>query len=784
MGIIKKGKQGLFRLTVLSAFLLSGAALYAEPVKENILKSTGARASGMAGAFTAVADDYSAFYWNPAGLVLMDRITGSVFFDSVYHGKQTDFGFNYTHPVMDTMSAAFTYYKGIYADSKYADDILYFSFASFLDAGKKYALGANLKFNNTGLTEGPQSYGRGGGLDMGLMIFPDFLEKKMRFGFLAQDMESVIEWNNGTKQRVPLLFKMAVSYSIDPTAIVALDIDMLQYTASTREARTGVHLGGEKWFLLTDIGNFGVRGGFMWREAMEQNHRFTFGLSYGREDFVADYVYILPVGDFGESHKLNFSWFFAPRQKYEYKEPSGDGVVKVDGKAKELKITADEQAVEERYKYMELWLSNKYLSPNKDTVQDSVELRLKNMPPDPEGAQWSLSFINAAGAAVYDMNGKLPLPESFTWTGETKDGGQANDGDYAAVFSVYYGGVEVWKKARVVTVDTGVPQFDANLYPKVFAPHKKSAVKELNVDIQPNITDVKSWTFTVQDSAGQAVRRISGDGFARQISWNGRDASGNTVKDGKYRVELILRDFAGNKYGITEPFTVDTYVAGMSVKPGLRIFSAGKQTVSFEPDFPEPARIKSWDLEIYAPDGSVIKSWKDRNMAVKNITWDGTDNLKNTVRAGTVYRYRCTALQKNGISTEDTGFIQSALPEFKDAGIELTLAAVDFEKGDIAIPAGEYGYLNQAAEAIKKYARDYFVYIKSYSTDDANPEKNVQLSVSRAAAVMDYLVNSQGVPAKNIYCIGYGDGEYVLGTEIKQEMPKTGGRVEVDLLTR
>lgn len=42
----------------------------------------GARALGMGGAYTAVSDDYSAIYWNPAGLALMRR---SEFFGEVSH---------------------------------------------------------------------------------------------------------------------------------------------------------------------------------------------------------------------------------------------------------------------------------------------------------------------------------------------------------------------------------------------------------------------------------------------------------------------------------------------------------------------------------------------------------------------------------------------------------------------------------------------------------------------------------------------------------------------------
>src|SRR6478735_5595685 len=56
------------------AFLLAAALLVlSRPVVAQTFDIVGTRAAGMGGAFVAVADDASATYWNPAGLV-----TGSV----------------------------------------------------------------------------------------------------------------------------------------------------------------------------------------------------------------------------------------------------------------------------------------------------------------------------------------------------------------------------------------------------------------------------------------------------------------------------------------------------------------------------------------------------------------------------------------------------------------------------------------------------------------------------------------------------------------------------------
>ncbi len=769
-----KGKQ----FAILILVLLLPYAIFGGVIKDDISKGAGARAAGMGGAFTAVADDYSAYFWNPAGLVLVDRMNVNVSYDSVFKGKEYDFGINYTHPLFDSMTVSATYFKGMYSSSKYSDDILYLTAAGYLEDSRTYALGANIKFINTGLSNGLAS-GRGSSLDIGVMVFPDFLEKKIKFGFLAQDLEAVIAWDNGVRQRVPLLFKMGASYAFDKTAVIDMDIDLLQANEGMNHSRAGVHIGGEKWFLSRAIGNFGFRAGFFWREALNPNHKFTAGISYGREDFVLDYVYMPGVNSLGDTHKLDISYFFGNRDKTGYRPP-----VIIEEEKKIIAVKPGElETVSEIYKNMDLIPSQKYLSTSKESRYKEAVFNLKNKPADPQGIEWVFDILDAAGNQVKQEKGASVLAQSFTWNGETSPGVTAKDGDYIAQLAVNINGKTAWRKAKVITVDATPPSFDVVLYPKVFAPVKTSRINELTMDIKTRASDIKSWTLTIRDAEGRALRKMSGDGYTGKLSWGGKDALDNAVKDGAYDAYISMEDYAGNVYAMAEAFTIDTAITKVGVKVANIIFKAGKESVVFSPSFNSPERVKYWDLEIYGKNNRVIKSYRNRPVTVKSLTWDGTDEKSVYVRAGSTYRYAITAYQKNEITSEKDGLVQSALPEFKDAGIELTLAAIDFDKNSKSLPVSEYGYLNQASEAVKKFAKDYFLFIKGYATDAGSPEENLKLSIERAEAVKDYLFTAQGVSEDNIYIIGYGDGEYA-DQAARDEIEKSGRRVEVELLTK
>jgi hypothetical protein len=93
---------------LLAAVLLASPALGAETAAFLDI-GPGARAIGLGGAYTALADDADAVYWNPAGLARLEKRNASLSHAELNQGNRHDF-LSYAHPTSRAvLGAAFTY---------------------------------------------------------------------------------------------------------------------------------------------------------------------------------------------------------------------------------------------------------------------------------------------------------------------------------------------------------------------------------------------------------------------------------------------------------------------------------------------------------------------------------------------------------------------------------------------------------------------------------------------------------------------------------------------------
>jgi len=210
----------------------------------------GARALGMGGAFVAVADDASACYWNPAGLVQLKNKEVQAMYSLLSIDRKYNF-LNYAQPLKDDRCfgvSVVDFGVGDIRETKSPEDknigmfddqenALIVSYAGNMENG--LLLGGNLKYITQSMnpSEGKKS-ADGIGVDMGMLWKA---KPNLTVGLLLQDVGGSLKWNTGHKDRLPVVIKAGTAYRLmDNNLLLAFDVEKVVHNKKSR-----LHLGGE-----------------------------------------------------------------------------------------------------------------------------------------------------------------------------------------------------------------------------------------------------------------------------------------------------------------------------------------------------------------------------------------------------------------------------------------------------------------------------------------------------------------------------------------------------------
>jgi cytochrome c-type biogenesis protein CcmH/NrfG len=210
----------------------------------------GSRALGMGGAFTAISDDATAAYWNPAGLSCLEQTGITGFHSSLFEGSSLDF-FSIGYPTVRFGGLGFAFLRvgtdGIqaYDDRSGSLGQIDFSQSEMIFAyGRRIPLnvnvGASVKIVNQRMGELSAD---GAGFDIGAFYSVPYV-KGIALGLLLRDMPGAKLKLVEQVERTPRTIRIGASYRDSLRG--GRDVVLLALDASLPEkASTNVSVGGE-----------------------------------------------------------------------------------------------------------------------------------------------------------------------------------------------------------------------------------------------------------------------------------------------------------------------------------------------------------------------------------------------------------------------------------------------------------------------------------------------------------------------------------------------------------
>ena len=292
-------------VTLLVLITVAPASFAKEPQggRESLfLLGAGARALGMGGAFSALADDASGVYWNPAGLSLLQYRELSLMHISLYDETSYDF-VAAVWPILDlgaigiggirlgTNSIEFRDRYGPLGEHDYATGQYWVSYGRSIY--KSIHGGINFKLVNENLGDFSATTA---GIDFGILFR---YKKFLSLGVNLQDAIAGKLKLSQTDEDIPYNIKsgLAISWKNRGNTFglaIAGDID------KTEDQPAMAHLGGE--VMLTQ---------YLYGRAGYDREYMTFGGGIKYRLAAVDYAY--KENDFlGGSHRVSLTFFFGP----------------------------------------------------------------------------------------------------------------------------------------------------------------------------------------------------------------------------------------------------------------------------------------------------------------------------------------------------------------------------------------------------------------------------------------------------------------------------------------
>jgi len=273
----------------------------------------GARAAAMGGAYSAISEEASAIYWNPAGLVQIPKLS-AIFMRSQYVADISYQYAAYAHRLSyDSVLAGSVLLTDIGAIDRTnasgdklgtfspRDEVLTLSYSKaileFSDRNMDVSIGVSAKYIKSQIVESAHAYAG----DLGIMTY-NFASIPYRLGVTMTNLGSGMRYDVDSSP-LPLTFKLAGAVNPFRNMLFSADLVLPKQNAPS------LLLGSELSTEPNELTRLSARAGLNTQRLKDGLGGFTMGVGGTFHFFSLDYAFV-PLGELGSTHKISVTFDF------------------------------------------------------------------------------------------------------------------------------------------------------------------------------------------------------------------------------------------------------------------------------------------------------------------------------------------------------------------------------------------------------------------------------------------------------------------------------------------
>ncbi len=392
----------IFFITFISPCLLRADSISSTGV-QFLEIPTGVRGAGMGGAFTAVADDPTAPYWNTAGLAQIQHLEINAQHISYLAGTNYEFlaGAVPLNPGSTLgLGASYDFVPSFNSTNNpsaipgsASDLAIELGFGQSFGPNVSFGIGA--KFINSNLLTFSAT---GEAVDGGLLLSTD--HRELTLGLSVQNLGQLSSFSQySTQEDLPMVYRAGLAYRFqpqDPTHFV-VDVDVQKAIDSDPIYNAG----GEVWIGDKNV-SVALRGGYSLND-FNQDLGGLSGASMGVgvkfQDWELDYA-LVPFGALGDTQRFSLTFELEPEEKIQ--PPAKQVAVQIQPQIADFKTGSLKQATFE--------------------LKPMARTDIKN---------WSLEITDPKGNILRTYSGKGVPPREIAWDGKDANGNVVAGGIFA-----------------------------------------------------------------------------------------------------------------------------------------------------------------------------------------------------------------------------------------------------------------------------------------------------------------------------------------------------------------
>jgi len=293
--------------------------------------------------------------------------------------------------------------------------------------------------------------------------------------------------------------------------------------------------------------------------------------------------------------------------------------------------------------------------------------------------------------------------------------------------------------------------------------------------VPDDIGEVRSWTLKITNKRGKVLKSYKGRGFPeKSYVWNGKYRRKRVSSKAQYPYTLIMRTSEGRRIVRGILIIVDT-IPKLYTSKNYEVY-ADKVYFSIK----RPVKnTKSWKLDIFDAANKVIRSYRTQEELFKAFAWDAKDEEGTVVPNNGTYRYELTYID----ASDNQVLIADRIRPVKgqvypnENRTTIKIGGILFNTGKAYLTAEMFDKVIKSAYLIQDEPNCECV-LEGHTDSTGSRKLNMKLSLVRAESVRRFLVDQQNVPDYQLSIKGWGPTKPIATNRTKAGRRKNR-RVEV-----